>query len=58
MVQKPKVEMEITKGMLAGPLQPQLSRAAALFISDRGWKNVTLENRRAQGPQKASGRRK
>lgn len=55
MVQKPEAEMGITKGMLARPSAGPTSRAAVLFISDPGWKNAALENRRAQGPQKASG---
>lgn len=57
-VQKLEAEVGITKGMLAGPSTGPTSRAAVLFRPAPGWKNAALENRRAQGPQKASGRRK
>lgn len=57
-VQKPEAEVGITKGMLARPSAGPTYRAAVLFRPAPGWKNAALENRRAQGPQKASGRRK
>lgn len=58
MVQKLEAEMGITNGMLARPSAGPTSRAAVPFISDPSWKKAALANRRAQGPQTASGRRK